>query len=40
MTFQRLLAAYRWFMIGVALAVVPAVCILVEALYELLQSMG
>jgi hypothetical protein len=38
MTFQRLLAAYRWFMIGVALAIVPAVCYVVDRLYEFWQQ--
>jgi hypothetical protein len=39
-TFKRLLAAYRWFTIGLALAVVPALCYIVERLYRIWQSMG
>jgi hypothetical protein len=40
MTFKRLLAAYRWFMIGVALAVVPVLCYLVERLDRIFRTMG
>ncbi len=34
MTIKRLLAGYRWFMIGFALAVMPAICYVVDRLYE------